>query len=81
MAEPLRDRFLDIVIGQMRDCRYPSPTILDRIEGAVGDRQAAEKYVSDLLDRIGAERFPSPQMLDRISGLLDALDSAGGRPA
>lgn len=81
MAQPLRDRFFDIVMGQMSDCRYPSPTMLDRIESAVGDRQAAERYVSDLLERIGAERFPSPQMLDRISGLIDALDSAGGHPS
>ncbi len=81
MAQPLRDQFVDILLEQVRSCRYPSPTMMDRIEQAVGDRRGAEEYISSLLDRISAERYPSPQMLDRLSGLLDALDAVDGRTA
>lgn len=74
MAESQRDRYLEILLEQALSCRYPSPTMLDRIEQAVGDRASAQAYVSSLLDGVAAERFPSPTMLDRLSGLIDALE-------
>jgi hypothetical protein len=73
----LRHRYLEVLMDQVRDCRFPSPTMMDRIEAAVGDRESAEQYVEALIDLISAERYPSPQMLDRVSGLLDVLDRRG----
>ena len=73
----LRQAYLDILMEQVRSCRFPSPTMMDRLESTVRDRQAANDYVGALLDLLGEERYPSPQMLDRVAGLLDALDRAG----
>jgi hypothetical protein len=74
MASDLRKRSLQILMDKIGAERYPSPTMLDRVEAAVADRQTAEKYVGLLLDNIERDRFPSPTMLDRIRGLIDALD-------
>jgi hypothetical protein len=71
-----RHRLLEILMEQVRSCRYPSPTMMDRIEKAVADRGSAEEYVNTLIDLLEGERFPSPQLLDRVSGLLNALDRA-----
>ena len=74
MADTQRDRYMEILLAQVLSCEHPSPTMLDRIEQAVGDRATAQAYVSALLDGVAAERYPSPQMLDRLAGLIDALE-------
>ncbi|HWE57556.1 MAG TPA: hypothetical protein VG435_18770 [Acidimicrobiales bacterium] len=71
----LRQQYFDMIMDQVRSNRFPSPTMLDRIEQSVGDRDAAEEYIRSLIDKLSDERFPSPVMLDRLSGLLDILDS------
>lgn len=78
MADTIRDRYLGVLLQQLTGCRYPSPTMLDRIEQAIGDRESAEVYVSELLEGVAQDRFPSPQMLDRLSGLIDALEPRTG---
>ena len=71
----LRQQYFEMIMDQVRSNRFPSPTMLDRIEGSVGDRASAEHYVQSLIDKLSEERFPSPVMLDRISQLLDHLDA------
>ncbi|HET9077953.1 MAG TPA: hypothetical protein VFN68_13545 [Acidimicrobiales bacterium] len=78
MTSPLRQEFTQILLDQVRDGRYPSPTMLDRIEAVIGDRASAEEYVAGLLDLLAADRFPSPMMLDRVAGLLAVLDAGAG---
>lgn len=73
----LRQAYLDMLMEQVRDCRYPSPTMMDRLEEAIGDRTNAEEYVRTLIDRMGEQRHPSPMMLERVAGLLSVLEAAG----
>jgi hypothetical protein len=75
----LRRAYMSMLMKQVTSCEFPSPTMLDRIEQAVRDRDSAEEYVQVLIDQVGDVRYPSPTMLDRLSGLLDQLDrgSAG----
>ena len=73
----LRQAYLDMLMEQVRSCRYPSPTMMERLEGTIGDRQNAEEYVRTLIDTMAEERFPSPMMLDRVAGLLEAFERAG----
>lgn len=72
--DTLRRQYVELLMDQVRSNRFPSPTMLDRIESAVGDREAAERYVRRLIETLGGERFPSPGMLDRLAGLIDALE-------
>lgn len=72
----LRQRYLEILMDQVRDCKYPSPTMMDRIESTVTDRESAEEYVHALVDLVAADRYPSLMLLDRVKGLIDALEAA-----
>ncbi len=73
----LRQAYLDVLMEQVRSCRYPSPTMMDRLERTIDDRGNAEEYVQSLIDAMADERYPSPMMLERVARLLDALDRAG----
>lgn len=71
----LRQQYYDMIMDQVRSSRFPSPTMLDRIEQSVEDRESAEEYIRSLIEKLSEERFPSPVMLDRLAGLLNILDS------
>lgn len=72
-ADELRARYLEILLDRLAEARYPSASMLDRIEAAVGDRRTAEAYVGSLLDHMAQDRFPSPSMVDRVQRLLAVL--------
>lgn len=76
-SSSLRQQYYEMIMDQVRSSRFPSPTMLDRIERSVGDRATAEEYIRSLIQKMGEERFPSPGMLDRVSGLIDILDARG----
>lgn len=76
-SSDLRAAYLDLLMKQVGSGRLPSPTMLDRIERSVGDRQTAERYVEMLMDQMGDMQFPSPTLLERVSGLIDQLERAG----
>lgn len=46
--------------------RFPSPTMLDRIEAELATVEEGMLYVRLLAAAIDAERYPSPWMLDRL---------------
>lgn len=73
----LRQAYLDMLMEQVRSCRYPSPTMMDRLEQTIGDRGNAEDYVRALIEMMEEERYPSPMMLDRVAELLTVLERAG----
>lgn len=74
MTDDLRSRSMQILLDQVSGGRYPSVSMLDRIEAAVADRETANRYVSLLLETIEQDAYPSPTMLDRVLGLIDALE-------
>lgn len=72
----LRATYIDLLMNQIESGRFPSPTMLDRIERSVGDRQTAERYVQRLMEQMADIQFPSPTLLERVSDLIDQLDRA-----
>lgn len=73
----LRQAYLDVLMEQVRSCRFPSPSMMDRLERTIDNRGNAEDYVRALIDVMAEEQYPSPMMLERVAGLLNALDRAG----
>lgn len=71
---PLRQAYVDLLMEQLTSPRYPSVTMLDRIEAAIADRESAEAYVRALIDKMTEGQYPSPTMLDRVNTLIDQLD-------
>ena len=74
MASP-RDRYYELVLERIRDDRYPSGELMDRLELAVATRDELTQYLDVLLDKIEEDHYPSKQMLDRVLRLSVALES------
>ena len=72
-VEELRSRYQAVLLDRLRQTRYPSPTMLDRIEGAITDRRTAEDYVGQLIEHLEQDRYPSPMMVERVRRLLAML--------
>lgn len=63
-----------MLLERFSSVRYPSPTMMDRIESSITDRASAEDYVGRLLDTLEQDEYPSPVMLDRVNRLLGVLE-------
>lgn len=74
-ADEMRSRYISLLLDQLSETRYPSPTMLDRIEAAISDPEVAEDYVNRLLEATEQDLYPSPMMLDRLNRLIGILES------
>ena len=68
MASP-RDRYFELVLDKVREDRYPSGELMDRLEAALTSREELEEYLDVLLRKIEQDHYPSKQMLDRVHRL------------
>jgi hypothetical protein len=70
------DRYFELVLDKVREDRYPSGELMDRLEDALTDPQQLEEYLDVLLEKIEADRYPSKQMLDRVHRLAPVAEAA-----
>jgi hypothetical protein len=63
-----QSRLLDLLLDKVRQESFPSPTMLDVIEGIL-DEDHAEQYASTLLEKIEADPYPSLDHIQRIQAL------------
>jgi hypothetical protein len=56
------------LLDKIRDDRFPSPSMMNMVEGGMDERQALE-YAQALLDKVRDDRFPSTDMLKRLINL------------
>lgn len=76
MPDDLRRRTNQVLMNQVASARYPSPTMMDRIEASIEDRETATEYVSLLIDRIEQDDYPSMMLFDRVVGLIRILEQS-----
>jgi hypothetical protein len=75
MAEQaLRGQYIEILMQQLKSCRYPSVSMMNRVEQAIRDRSDANAYVELLIEVLGRDQYPSPALLDRVRGLIGTLE-------
>ena len=60
------DAYVELLLEKVRDDKYPSSDLMDRIEGALTGREQAGAYLEVLMEKVGESRYPSKQLLDRI---------------
>ena len=70
MANPLRDRFAEVLLDRIRSDRYPSVTQMDMLE-AVASPRIRVAYVLQLLEKIEEDPRPSIPMMQRLRRLID----------
>ena len=74
----LRQRFLERLLGQIRDETFPSVTMMNRVEAGLATREQVEQYAEVLLEKIESSRYPSIPMLERFERVVTQLELARG---
>jgi hypothetical protein len=71
-----QERYYEILMERIREDRYPSPQLLDRIEAAFWTSEQFHEYLELLVDKADQSWYMSPQLLDRIQRLLAVTATA-----
>jgi hypothetical protein len=66
----LQERHFEQLMERVREDRYPSHQLMDRIEASFWTAEQVVEYVDLLLDKTEESWYPSLQMLDRIQRIL-----------
>jgi hypothetical protein len=72
-GDALQERLADVLIGRVRQDRFPSPTLMNRIEGSLRTREQVEEWAEVLIEKIESTRFPSRTAIDRVEAALARL--------
>jgi hypothetical protein len=80
MATP-QERYLAMLMERIRQDRYPSHHLMDRVEAAFWTPEQITEYVELLLTKADEAWYPSGQILDRIHRILSRAASATGNGA
>jgi hypothetical protein len=67
---PAQERYLEMLMERIRQDRYPSHQLLDRIEASIWTSEQMVQYVDLLLEKVDESWYPSKQILDRIQRQL-----------
>jgi ribosome-binding factor A len=63
----LRREIAEMLLDKIKEDRFPSVTMMERVEAVVGqDPEAMSDYAEVLLDKVKDTRFPSTEMLNRL---------------
>ena len=73
-ASALRERITHKLLKQIDESEYPSVTMLDRAEVALGTPDDLSDYAETLVKKVEATQFPSTEMLNRLDGLVGRLE-------
>ena len=68
MANPIQERFAEVLLERIRNDHYPSTTQMSMLEANASPRVLAD-YLVHLLERIEEEPHPSIAMMQRVQGL------------
>jgi len=63
-----KSKLLDLLIDKVREESFPSPTMLDIIEGILDDDHV-DQYASTLLEKIESDPYPSLDHIQRLTAL------------
>ena len=65
-----QQRYLDVLMERVRQDRYPSHQLLDRIEAALFTPDQVADYAELLLEKIDEAWYPSGQLMNRMQRIL-----------
>jgi hypothetical protein len=65
-----QERYYEMLMERVREDRYPSPQLLDRIEAAIFTGEQFSEFLEMLVEKADQSWYMSPQLLDRIQRLL-----------
>jgi hypothetical protein len=68
-----QERYHEMLMARVREDRYPSAQLLDRIEGMLVTPQQLVDYMELLVDKIDESHYPSRQLLDRAERMFSRV--------
>jgi hypothetical protein len=68
MANPIQERFAEVLHERIRQDQYPSTTHMDMLEAVAPPRQLGQ-YLAHLMERIESEPHPSISMMQRVQNI------------
>jgi hypothetical protein len=78
-ASELRARLTKNLLDDIGEERFPSVTMMNRLEGQLADAGALADYAEILVEKVESTRFPSISMLNRIEAVVARLEQAEQR--
>lgn len=73
---PLQQRYFDLLMERVRNDRYPSLQLLDRLESLLITPEQVTEYVDVLVQKIDESWYPSGQIMDRLERILSLAYAA-----
>jgi len=67
----IQQHYFDVLMHRVRNDKYPSHQLMDRIELALATPEQIAEYLDMLIDKVDETWYPSGQMLDRIQWMLE----------
>ena len=71
-----QERYVAMLMERIRQDRYPSLQLMERVEAAFWTQEQVEEYVDLLLEKADESWYPSGQILDRIHRILSSVATA-----
>ena len=69
LANPLQERYAEVLLDKIRGDRHPSVTHMDLFESVAPPRQLAE-YILHLLETIENDQYPSIPTMRRVQAAI-----------
>lgn len=67
----VQQHYFDTLMTRVRNDRYPSHQLMDRIEIALATPEQVSEYTDMLVDKVDETWYPSWDMLDRIQRMME----------
>ncbi|MCA1695379.1 MAG: hypothetical protein LC749_11945 [Actinobacteria bacterium] len=67
-ATPL-DRYRQVLMQRIREDRYPSLHLMDRVESCLNSKESTDDYANLLVDKMHETHYPSSDIMDRLQRL------------
>ena len=72
----IQQAYYDVLMNRVRNDKYPSHQLMDRIEVALATPEQVAEYVAMLIEKVDETWYPRHQMLDRIQRMLERAVTA-----
>jgi hypothetical protein len=69
VANPLQERYAEVLLDRIRNDKHPSGTHMDLLEAVATPRQRVQ-YILHLMERIEGDPNPSIPMMQRVLRLI-----------
>jgi hypothetical protein len=67
----VQQHYFDVLMTRVRNDKYPSHQLMDRIELALATSEQVAEYTDMLIDKVDETWYPSWDMLDRIQRIME----------